>query len=154
VTLAGRTCTCSGVGVFYNGDASGCSPLPLDNTTITLNFTSTEGGSATLPGVTEITLPAGAFDNNATSAPAAVTLTPVAAVVEPTLGLAAARYDVVSTTSKVVTIWTTQQPKSALMVRHPAALLASGASHVTGLLMSRLLFVHGCGASPVLSLQP
>lgn len=105
------------MGVFYDGDASGCSPLPLDNTTVTLNFTSNEGGSATLPGVTEITLPANAFDANATSAPAAVTLTPVAAVVEPTLGLAAARYDVVSTATKVVTIWTTQQPKSALMVR-------------------------------------
>lgn len=80
-----------------------------------VNFTSTEGGTATVPGITEINLPAGTFDDGSTT-PAAVTLTPVSEVVAPTLGVAAARYDIASTATKVVTIFATQQPKQRVQV--------------------------------------
>jgi hypothetical protein len=34
----GRTCTCSGVGVYYESDLVGCVPLPLDNSTIEVSW--------------------------------------------------------------------------------------------------------------------
>lgn len=81
-------------------------------------YTPTAGGSASVPGITEVQVAPGTFDATATATPAVIDVSSSSLpLIYTLLPLMNSRFDVVATASMFVSISTTQQPKQPMQVR-------------------------------------
>jgi len=110
----GRTCLCNSPSSTYDSDLAGCVAPVRVSTPIPYSVTS--GGSASVPGVTDVQLAPGTFDAAATAIPAVIDVATSSAEVDSLLNIMTARFTVVSSATKVVVVSTTQQPKKPVQV--------------------------------------
>jgi hypothetical protein len=113
--FAGRTCTCSDTSATYIDDTTGCSIGT--GTTTPITYSAASGGTASVPGVTEVQVAAGTFDAGAGAIPPAIDITRTAGLDPLMVSMMRARFEVVAVAGKVVTISSTQQPKKPLQVK-------------------------------------
>lgn len=101
---------------MYESDVTGCSAPPVSTP---IDYSHISGGNASIPGVTDVRVLPGCFDDPASGGsrvPAIISINQDPELIQPLLPLAIARYAVVSHSAKIITITTTQQPKERLEV--------------------------------------